>query len=107
MDRAALDDFVARAHLQDRADELEAATVVAFEAFESAHVDALLLKGPALAQRLYAQGERRGYLDVDLLVPPWDIASARMALTELGYATFHERFGIDDVGGLHGEVWAR
>jgi hypothetical protein len=107
MDQAALDDFVARAHLQDRADDLEAATVVALEAFESAHVDALLLKGPALAQRLYAQGERRGYLDVDLLIPPWDLASGRMALTKLDYTTIHERFGSDDVGGVHGEVWAR
>jgi Uncharacterised nucleotidyltransferase len=101
MDHAALDDFVARAHMQDRANELEAA----FEAFGSAQVDALLLKGPALARRLYAQGESRAYLDVDLLVPPRDLASARMALTKLGYATFHK--ALDDVGGVqHGEVWA-
>jgi Uncharacterised nucleotidyltransferase len=106
MDHGALDDFMVRARMQYRASELEAATVVALEAFAAAHVDALLLKGPALAQRLYAQGERRGYQDVDLLVPPWDLASARLALTKLGYTTFHELSGIDDVGGVqHGEVW--
>jgi hypothetical protein len=107
MDQAGLDDFVARAHVQDRGNELDAATVAALEALDSAGVDALLLKGPVLDRRLYTQGESRAYLDVDLLVPPWDLASARMALTELGYTTFDEVSDIDDVGGVqHGEVWA-
>jgi hypothetical protein len=106
MDRAALDNFVARAHMQERANELEAATVTAFEAFDTARVDALLLKGPALAQRLYAHGESRAYFDVDLLVPPWDLASARIALTKLGYKSF-DVSGVIDLGGVvHDEVWA-
>jgi hypothetical protein len=106
MDRAALDDFVARAHMRERAIELEAATVAAFEAFDTARVDALLLKGPALAQRLYGHGESRAYFDVDLLVPPWGLASARIALTKLGYKSF-DVSGVVDLGGVqHGEVWA-
>src|SRR4051812_14711864 len=106
MDRVAFDDFVARAHMQVRADELAAATVVALDAFESAGVGALLMKGPVLAERLYAPDESRDYHDVDLLVPPRALASARVALKNLGYTT--DEVSIDDIGGFqHGEVWAR
>jgi hypothetical protein len=103
-----LDDFAARAREQLRRDELDTATVAAVTALASAEVDAVVLKGPALARRLYVEGEARGYSDIDLLVPRAKLTSAQQALTELGYIWAHEVFGIDDVAGIeHSQVWAR
>jgi hypothetical protein len=108
MGRREVDEFIARARGLRRRDELDRAAIAALAAFKSAGAEALLLKGPALARRLYDQGEVRGYSDIDLLVPPRDLASVRDALTELGYKKAEEVFGIDDVGGVqHGEIWAR
>jgi hypothetical protein len=71
-------------------------------------VDAVVLKGPALARRLYVEGEARGYSDIDLLVPRAELASAQEALGKLGYIWAHEVLGIDDVAGIeHSQVWAR
>src|SRR5215208_7748252 len=105
MDNPRLDDFVARARGLDRQVELESAAVAALSALGSAGVDALLLKGPALARRLYAEGEARGYADIDLLVPRGELASAQEALTKLGYVWAHEVLGIDDVADIeHSQV---
>jgi hypothetical protein len=107
MDHPALDDFVARAHKQDRRDELDEGAVAALDAIGSAGAEALLLKGPALAQRLYAKGETRGYTDIDLLVPPRHLTRARQALIALGYGRPEECLGIVDVAGIqHSETWA-
>src|SRR5688500_12796804 len=103
-----LHDFVARAGGLGRRDELDRAAIAALAALESAGVDALLLKGPALARRLYAEGETRGYSDVDLLVPRRDLDSAAESLKTLGYVRAEEVLGIDDVADiLHSEIWAR
>jgi hypothetical protein len=106
----ALEEFVARVAVRlDPADdttELDAATVQIFEAFAAAGVDALVLKGPALARLLYAEGETRVYGDVDLLVAPRHTAQAGAALAELGYRNASEVLGIDDIGGVvHDESW--
>ena len=103
-----LDEFAARAHGLRRRDELDRATIAALGALEAAGVTAVLLKGPALARRLYREGEARGYEDVDLLIPRRDLDPAGQALQELGYERGHEGLGIDDVAGIqHSEVWAR
>jgi hypothetical protein len=108
MDNPRLDDFAARAREARRQDELERAAVAAVTALESAGVDSVLLKGPALAQRLYTEGEARGYFDIDLLVPRAKLTTAQRALTSLGYVWAHEMFGIDDVAGIeHSQTWAR
>ena len=109
MDQRSLAEFVARTRELRRRDELDAATIEVLTAFDSIGVKALLLKGPALAHRLYAPaGESRGYWDIDLLVPPHGLESAREALATLGYTKAEEVFGVDDVGGVqHGELWAR
>lgn len=87
---------------------LDAATAEALDTFGASGVDALLLKGPALAQALYSTGEHRGYWDVDLLVSPRDLPAAREALAGLGYLNTRERLGIDEVaGGLDSETWIR
>jgi hypothetical protein len=103
-----LDDFVARARVLRQREVLDRAAVAALAALECADVDAVLLKGPALARRLYAEGEVRGYSDIDLLIPRQGLAPARDVLTQLGYARADAVFGIDDVAGiLHSEVWSR
>src|SRR5687768_14387726 len=104
-----LDEFVVRARGEGRRDELDRSAVAALEAFERAGIEVVLLKGPVLAQRLYAEGEIRGYSDVDLLVRRRDLASAGEALTELGYMKMDDEvFGLDDVAGIqHSEQWVR
>jgi Uncharacterised nucleotidyltransferase len=107
MSRQELDEFLIRAREVGRRDKLDQAGTAALAEFESRGVEALLLKGPVLARRLYAEGETRSYWDIDLLVSPRDLAVAREGLINLGYTKGEEVFGIDDVGVLHGEVWAR
>jgi hypothetical protein len=51
---------------------------------------ALVLKGPPLAQALYGDISLRPMSDLDLLVRREQVSSARAALTELGYIWPHE-----------------
>ena len=84
-----LEEFVRRvavpADTVERTRQLDAAAADIFRSFGAARIDALLLKGPALAALLYTRGEVRGYSDIDLLVAPRDLARARARLAELGY----------------------
>ena len=99
-------DFVKRAALVTRREQLDAATAQAFTAFRHAGVEAILLKGAALAANLYRSDEPRGYSDIDVLVAPAQRAVAERVLTELGYRSFSEIRGVDDVGGaLHADIW--
>jgi hypothetical protein len=108
MSDRALDDFVARARSLRQRELLDTAALAALRAFKSAGIDAMVLKGPALARLLYAGGETRGYSDVDLLIPRGSLPTARETLRQLGYANANEIFGIDDVAGvLHSELWSR
>lgn len=87
---------------------VDTAAIQALTALNAAGVGALVLKGPAIARRLYAEGEVRGYFDVDLLVPRDALASVEEVFTRLGYARDDDLLGIDDVAGiLHSEVWVR
>jgi Uncharacterised nucleotidyltransferase len=77
-----------------------------FQAFTRGGIDGLLLKGPALARLLYDVPEQRHYSDIDVLVPPGDLAAARAALVELGYRNASAQMAVDDIGGvIHGESW--
>lgn len=103
-----LDEFVARIAPAppEGTGRLDRAAARLFRRLELAGVDALLLKGPAIEQALYRAGERRSYVDVDVLVAPMDRQAARSTLLELGYFDAHEPLGIDDVGGVvHEEAW--
>jgi hypothetical protein len=87
-----------------RLDDLAAEVL---DVFEQAGVEALLLKGRALAVLLYG-GARRGYSDVDLLVAPHQRDAAEVTLRALGYENALTARGIDDVGGVvHAEPWVR
>lgn len=84
-------------------------TVEAVEALREAGVRPLLLKGPAIAQWLYAEDTtRRAYSDADLLVAPSDLARAAVVLTELGYECvepFDQR--LPHSRPRHAECWYR
>ena len=104
----ALEAFAARvrAPQRPRTATLEAAAVQVAEAFRSARVDALVLKGAALDRMLYDDGVHRDYSDVDVLVAPAQLPEARAALRGLGYRNASETLGIDDIGGVvHAETW--
>ena len=106
---AALRAFVARV-APDRAEtgHLDRATSEVLRRFEAAGIDALLLKGPALAALLYTAGEHRSYSDIDLLVAPSRLEAAEKALGELGYTNADSETGVDDVGGVvHAHTWVR
>jgi hypothetical protein len=104
----ALEGYVARTRLIGRQSGLDAAALEALAALDAADLDALLLKGPALAQTIYRPDEHRGYFDVDLLVAPADLAAAGAVLVRLGYTNVSERRGVDDIAGiLHAELWSR
>ena len=86
--------------------KLDDAAAKVLAALQDAGVDALLLKGRALAVLLYAAGEPRGYTDVDLLVAPGELSAAEATLRGLGYVNASTSLGIDDVGGVvHAETW--
>ena len=62
------------------------ATVEAVDALRAAGVRPVLLKGPVIAQWLYADDpSQRAYNDTDLLVAPDDLAPAAEVLDGLGY----------------------
>ncbi|HEV3055296.1 MAG TPA: nucleotidyltransferase family protein [Solirubrobacteraceae bacterium] len=80
-------------------------TVVVTTALEKAAVPTILLKGPALAERLYVDPESRTYLDTDLLVPAEDLARAGATLCSLGYGLVASH----EVGGApvgHAQTWS-
>jgi Uncharacterised nucleotidyltransferase len=106
----ALRDFVARLHPVDCAStaRVDAATAEVLAAFATAGVDALLLKGAALANLLYVPGEHRDYSDADLLVAPSQLDAAERCLEKLGYSNADTVTGVDDVGGVvHAHTWIR
>jgi putative nucleotidyltransferase-like protein len=80
-------------------------TVVVTTALERAAVRTILLKGPALAERLYGAQESRPYTDTDLLVSVGDLARAGATLRTLGYGIVasHEVGGVP-VG--HAQMWS-
>ena len=77
-----------------------------FADFAAAGIDALLLKGAALARLLYQPDERRPYIDIDVLVAPQHLDHAGSLLSELGYRNATHLRGIEDVGSVvHGDTW--
>lgn len=108
MDQKRLEGFAARVRHLRRTDVLDAAAAEVLGAFDSAGVSALLLKGVALARALYAGETKRGYSDVDLLVPPSQLDTASRVLSALGFVNTTRERGVEDVAGaVHAETWIR
>jgi hypothetical protein len=83
---------------------LDAATAELVGALGERRVDALLLKGPAIARTLYPDPAERAYLDVDLLVEPSGWVEAARVLEDLGYG-HHEPDPDRDAD--KAQVWQR
>jgi hypothetical protein len=65
-----------------------------------------VLKGPAIARWLYADGHPRPYSDTDLLVSPVDLEPAAEALRSIGYRLFLDD-RIAPGADAHHVVWHR
>jgi len=63
---------------------LDSASAELVELLRERGVRAVLLRGPSIARRLYAEGGR-SYEDVDLLVPPDDIAALERVVRGAGF----------------------
>jgi hypothetical protein len=76
-----------RAYLANAARSMfiRASTDRALTALADAGIPAMLLKGAALVETVYADPARREMLDIDLLVPDDRLAAANAALAPLGY----------------------
>src|SRR5438105_7762885 len=78
---------------EDRSRALDLATGLALDhvlaeiagAFDERGVRYLLLKGPAFAQWLYDDPGARLYADIDLLIEPRCLPSARRTVVDLGF----------------------
>lgn len=89
-------------------ESIDQAAAEVFAALQAEGLDALLLKGAALAALLYEPGEHRSYSDVDVLVAPRDVQRAEEVLSALGYTNADSVTGVDDVGGVvHAHTWVR
>jgi hypothetical protein len=66
---------------------LDATTAEVVGALSTAGIRSILIKGLAIAQRLYDDPAERPYDDIDLLVDPRQFAAAEQALEELGFRT--------------------
>jgi hypothetical protein len=64
---------------------LDATTVQVVRALEDLGIRAILLKGPAIASRLYDTAPERPYRDIDLLVDPELISQAEEVVMSLGF----------------------
>ena len=64
---------------------LDAAAAEAVGALEAAGIPSLLLKGPVVATRLFADRSQRRYCDIDLLVEPSSFGRAGRVIERLGY----------------------
>lgn len=71
-------------------------------AFAKAGIDAIVLKGPALAIQAYGDCSRRTFADIDLLVPRSDLRAAKKLIIERGYTPkFDEQMNDRLVKGQH------
>jgi Uncharacterised nucleotidyltransferase len=86
---------------------IDAATAEILRAFGAAGVDSVLLKGPTLTSWLYRDGERRSYLDSDLLIRPGHELEAENTLKSLGFAPAWDESTLPNWWREHGSDWLR
>ena len=86
--------------------QIDRVTGEVVKAFRGAGIHSILLKGPAIARWLYADGSPRPYIDTDLLAPPDEHARAEALLGELGFAL---ELGDEDTPGwkMNAHEWRR
>jgi Uncharacterised nucleotidyltransferase len=85
---------------------IDAATVEMVTALRREGIRSLLLKGAAIAARLYDELGERPYGDFDLLVPPDRYADAAAVARRLGYRPELEGAAAQERG-FHADTWTR
>ena len=85
-------------------DSLDRAAAEVFETFAKEGLEAILLKGPAVATWLYRDADERSYGDLDLLVAPADIAHAERLLELSGYTG---KLLVGERGAPSSRIWTR
>jgi hypothetical protein len=105
------DPLVAFAHRAAHSNTRQIADRVAVEvvsALGAAGVDALVVKGIAIAHWLYRPDQARGYLDCDVLVAPDRLATAAEALTARGFTCQRDQtLNPEAWTEPHEQVWRR
>ena len=86
---------------------IDAATAEVLRGFGAVGAQAVVLKGPAVAAWLYADGGRRPYLDSDLLVRPDDQPRAEAVLRKLGFEPRVDHAAMPAWWEEHGSEWSR
>jgi Uncharacterised nucleotidyltransferase len=86
---------------------LDNATAEVLNGFAARGVHALVLKGPSVVRWLYDEGERRPYVDCDLLVRPGDLEAAQAAMRALGFEPDLEEAEMPDWWRFHAVLWRR
>jgi hypothetical protein len=86
---------------------LDAGTAEVFRSLGLAGVEALLLKGPAIARWLYAEGEPRTYTDCDLLIAPDHVEAAEKVLGSLAYKREFDDRDMPSWWREHATAWGR
>jgi len=75
---------------------------------QTAGIDCLLLKGPAMAHRLYLDAPGcRNYGDIDLLVAPWQFDAAGQVLASLGFQDYLAGVRASEAARLQERLWLR
>jgi hypothetical protein len=85
---------------------VDAVSLEVLEALREAGIDPVLLKGPALARRLYDDPAERFYVDCDLLVASGDAARAEAVLAERGFVPALAESMVPEWQ-RHGREWRR
>ncbi len=85
---------------------LDAVTLEVVDAFAAHGIRAILLKGAAIADRLYEDVNQRPYGDVDLLVETRMVEQAHRTLAGLGFVNVLDGARADEIGG-HATTWRR
>jgi Uncharacterised nucleotidyltransferase len=85
---------------------LDRATAEVVTAFRSSQIATILLKGPAMARWLYAEGMARGYADIDLLIPEERFEEAESVLETLAF-TPHPLETIEGDWERYSHTWNR
>jgi hypothetical protein len=81
-------------------------SVEVVRALADAGIEAILLKGPAILDRLYDRGEHRPYVDCDLLIPAAAEPAVAAVLMQLGFSP-GTGFGVPDPGVANEHEWHR
>jgi hypothetical protein len=86
---------------------VDALTAEVLAALERARCASLVLKGPAFARALHADGSLRTYRDLDLLVAPPDLALAGHVLRALGFQLAMDHRAQPLLAEPHAQEWVR